>query len=362
MASTEEEATENVDPEESSSSGAENGSSSGGEPNRGVSGASGEGAMPFRTDSQDAFRGKLLRKVASSREWAKQASPLEAKQASAAKKIDGTESTEQDDVLPRALHPKPGPRRSSWASIDFNFEGVDSTEATATMISENVVQQDAFRGKFLSKLAYNRIWAPHAPRQPKHQTVIIFDWDDTLLCTSWLNRLKGATVTEEAEQYLRKTAQLTKTILETAVKSGHTYIITNAMHGWVEYSAAKWAPELLPILQRVRIISARDKFQPLFPDDVNQWKVQAFLEVQKQLDWTPITNLIALGDADFEMEAARIMGGEFDEALLKTVKFKPEPSPIEHFRQLELVAEKFVQIVRTARCMRVVLEKKGPKK
>lgn len=26
-------------------------------------------------------------------------------------------------------------------------------------------------------------------RPPKHQTVIIFDWDDTLLCTSWLSGL-----------------------------------------------------------------------------------------------------------------------------------------------------------------------------
>ena len=32
---------------------------------------------------------------------------------------------------------------------------------------------------------------------------------------------------------------------------GHTFIITNAMNGWVEYSAAKWVPELLPVLQKV---------------------------------------------------------------------------------------------------------------
>jgi hypothetical protein len=28
---------------------------------------------------------------------------------------------------------------------------------------------------------------PQAQKSPQHQTVIIFDWDDTLLCTSFLN-------------------------------------------------------------------------------------------------------------------------------------------------------------------------------
>ena len=66
-----------------------------------------------------------------------------------------------------------------------------------------------------------------------------------------------------------------------ALSKGHTFIITNAMNGWVEYSSAKWVrvalmslrypgfgshaertdrlevPDLLPVLQKVRVISAR---------------------------------------------------------------------------------------------------------
>merc|ERR1719162_1035584 len=109
--------------------------------------------------------------------------------------------------------------------------------------SENMLMgQAAFRGKFLQKLAYNKVWAPQAQRPPKHQSVIVFDWDDTLLCTSWLNRMEDSAETYE---YLRKIAHHVRRVLEVALKSGHTYIITNAMHGWVEYSAAKWVPELL---------------------------------------------------------------------------------------------------------------------
>ena len=57
-------------------------------------------------------------------------------------------------------------------------------------------------------------------------------------------------------------------MLEVSVEHGKTYIITNAAEGWVEFSAKKFMPAVLPILQKVSIISARAKFQKLFPTDV----------------------------------------------------------------------------------------------
>jgi len=216
-----------------------------------------------------------------------------------------------------------------------------------------------FRQKYLQKLAYNNVWVPQAHRSPKHQTVIIFDWDDTLLCTSWLNdrdfeRGEGP----EEEVPLRQIARYAREALEVAVRAGHTYIITNAGTGWVEYSAARWAPELLPILRQVRVISARDRFQASFPDDVMQWKIQAFLEVQRQLDSTPITNLVVLGDADYEIEAARIMGGEFEEGLVKTVKFQRYPEPEAHVKELELVSKNMEKIIGSVRNLKVVLQRR----
>jgi hypothetical protein len=40
-----------------------------------------------------------------------------------------------------------------------------------------------------------------------------------------------------------------------------------------------------------------------------------------------ITNLIALGDNMFEIEAAHILGSKFSNAFIKTVKFRQSPSP-----------------------------------
>jgi len=218
--------------------------------------------------------------------------------------------------------------------------------------------QDDFRVNFLRKLSYSKVWVPQAQRPPKHQTVIIFDWDDTLLCTSFLNFRADVALPAVVERHIREIESAGKKLLELAMRLGHTFIITNAMSGWVEYSAAKWIPDLLPVLQKVRVISARTKYEPQYPGEVGQWKIQAFLEVQRQLDSQIITNLISLGDSNFEMDAVHVMGKEFAQALIKTIKFRENPSPEELLKQLELVTQKFERIVENARNLKIGLERK----
>lgn len=218
--------------------------------------------------------------------------------------------------------------------------------------------QDDFRVSFLRKLSYEKVWVPKAQRPPKHQTVLIFDWDDTLLCTSFLNLRQEQTMPPVVERHLRGIEAAGRHLLELALKLGHTFIITNAMNGWVEYSAAKYVPNLLPVLQKVRVISARGRFESQFPNEVSKWKIQAFLEVQRQLDSQIITNLVSLGDSNFEMDAVHVMGKEFAQALIKTIKFRENPSPEELLKQLELVSQKFERIVENARNLKIGLERK----
>ena len=45
---------------------------------------------------------------------------------------------------------------------------------------------DKLRTNLLSKLAYQKVWVGPSQKPKTHQTCIIFDWDDTILCTSFL--------------------------------------------------------------------------------------------------------------------------------------------------------------------------------
>ncbi len=89
-----------------------------------------------------------------------------------------------------------------------------------------------------------------------------------------------------------------------ATEAGQTYIITNAAPGWVEYSASVYLPAVVPLLKRVKIISARGEYEGKFPGNFEQWKVHAFLNTEKTLSAEVITNIIALGDSHVEMVAA----------------------------------------------------------
>jgi hypothetical protein len=221
-------------------------------------------------------------------------------------------------------------------------------------------QEEQARMKFLQKLSYERVWIPKAQRPPSHQTLIIFDWDDTLMCTSYMNCFAQAGlqyVPETTLHAIKAIEAIDYKLLELALSLGQTFIITNAIGGWVESSASAWAPSLLPLLQRVHVVSARSRYEAEYPHDVKKWKAETFLEIRRQLDSQVITNLISLGDSEYEMEATQAMGKEFQQATIKLVKFAPQPSPEELLKQLELVTEEFERIVGNAKNLRIRLQR-----
>ena len=82
------------------------------------------------------------------------------------------------------------------------------------------------------------------------------------------------------------------------------------------------------------------------------------MKVQKELNSQIITNLVSLGDSNIEMDAVHVMGSEFAEALVKTIKFRETPTPEELAKQLELVHQKFEKIILNARNLKISLERK----
>jgi hypothetical protein len=217
-----------------------------------------------------------------------------------------------------------------------------------------------FRTSFLRRLSYSKVWVPPAKRPPRSQTVIIFDWDDTLLCTSQLSALAASGKAPPVSLYnaLRGVAKAAGSLLAAAGRLGRTFIITNAIDGWVQYSAAKWVPELLPALEHVDVISARSRHEPSC-SDIWQWKTRAFLDVQGQLDDEAVTNLLAVGDSDFEMNAVQVMGKKFSRSLVKTIRFQANPSPHDLCKELQLFLKKFRKIVEAGRHLQIWMDRRS---
>jgi hypothetical protein len=214
---------------------------------------------------------------------------------------------------------------------------------------------DGFRAHFMQRLGNHNVLVPRHLRTPKHQQVTIFDWDDTLLPTSALQQFLAPSA-----QDLAKVERCVVALVEKAMTYGRTFIITNALEGWVEQSCALYYPRLAAeVLPHVQIISARTAHEANFPGDVHAWKVQAFLQVRRAMRQDIITNLLSIGDSPSEMYAVHAMAMDFPEALVKTVKLCGQPTVSQLHRQVELVLDNFDTIAVNAQNMSTSLHQNG---
>jgi hypothetical protein len=196
--------------------------------------------------------------------------------------------------------------------------------------------------------------------KPSPNTVIMFDWDDTLLASSFLSAAGHRLDTSEpcspeVDAQLRALEQCVCTLLSQALKYGHVNIVTNAETGWVQLSAQKFMPLVVPMLSRVTVISARSTFEGAHPDAPLKWKFYAFHERLSSVfgadestgSWSGAAsesrakNIVSFGDSHVEREAIRAVTRGVSLCRTKSVKFAERPTPEQLRRQLELVTNCF---------------------
>jgi hypothetical protein len=211
------------------------------------------------------------------------------------------------------------------------------------------------RMRFLQKLSYEKVLVPRLRRPKRQETLIVFDWDDTLMCTNFLREAERCgcfgTIREASKirSCLQSLETVVKSLLEEALSLGKVMIITNGENGWVECSAADYMPGLVPILQKIDVISARNKYEDMYPGEYSTWKAQAFLDVQRELDPDIVMNMVALGDAEYEINAAKALRGTMAHAVVKTLKLCPCPTLSQLKRQLEFVRRTLHKVVKSAK-------------
>jgi len=194
------------------------------------------------------------------------------------------------------------------------------------------------------------------PASPSPDTVIIFDWDDTLLASSFLSQHGYRLDTDmppnaEIDAHLRELEVAVSTLLNHALAFGHVNIVTNAETGWVQLSAQKFLPGVVPYLSRVNVLSARSTFEVHHPDAPLKWKYFAFQEKLTTVFGASALasherrkNVISFGDSHVEREACRAVTRGMPNTRTKSVKFAERPSMEQLRRQIELVTNCFQYI------------------
>jgi len=200
---------------------------------------------------------------------------------------------------------------------------------------------------------YERPSSPGNSKNPSSAPLFLFDWDDTLLASSFL-RGKGYRLdaeferTPEVEEGLRELEQSIYDVLNMAMQLGAVVVVTNAENGWVQLSAQKFVPAVCPLLSKLKIISARSTYEGSHPENPLKWKYCAFQEnvlATFGAETKYVKHVVSFGDSNVEREAVRAVTRNITNCRTKSVKFAESPSLRELVRELQLVTNCMTYVV-----------------
>lgn len=172
-------------------------------------------------------------------------------------------------------------------------------------------------------------------------TVIIFDFDDTLLASSWIR-----TVDHRSEEDVARHAELVEAVLRAACAVAHVAIVTMAQRPWVHFSAERYLPGLdLPSLLEelgIGVYYATEEAEccpgALEANDCAALKTSSMAQSLDDMCSAglfgdePPSSVISIGDSEAERQALTelllsVSGDDVSERpWCKTVKFVERPT------------------------------------
>mmetsp|Transcript_56064 Transcript_56064/g.126106 ORF Transcript_56064/g.126106 Transcript_56064/m.126106 type:complete len:432 (-) Transcript_56064:36-1331(-) len=257
--------------------------------------------------------------------------------------------------------------------VRLEYELVSGRGPTSGWVSMKARGKDLLVALDLVALGLSGVGCPAAADAkvpPSRRPLIIFDWDDTLCPTAWLDQqpelrpiFQGRTDLMAAVranidifEKIRGFEEVLKGVLTMALSIGAVGIVTLSQRSWVTDSARDLFPEVLPLLDDIEIVYAREQGGGLGLCTVASFVEQKRHAMQQVIDrhsrrggvntWEC---LVSIGDSDVERQAALALGDAAvrDRAMnsFKLVKLLERPG-IETLRTLlESLHDNLQQIV-----------------
>jgi hypothetical protein len=147
--------------------------------------------------------------------------------------------------------------------------------------------------------------------------IIMFDWDDTLFSTTFLQKSE---ITDNIIKELSSLENMVENILNFSKKYGFVYIISNSQEGWVHNCCKKFFPRIFQLLKDITIISSRDKYERAYPNNGFMWKYLTLKNLENQEH----SEIISIGDSMSEYLAVKKFCEEKG-TVFKLVKFAIKP-------------------------------------
>ena len=190
---------------------------------------------------------------------------------------------------------------------------------------------------------------------------IVFDWDDTLLPTSFIKGFAKGRMTEDVLKNIREEYEsewieydrFVSKFLKLLSRQSDLYLITNAKLNWVKASSSILLPQTHKFLRKIemknRLISAKEQFFLARPFDEaligkatkRDWKSYAFFNYLSKYK-----SIISFGDAEFERTALFSLPDLKNEMIKKNIKLLKHPDMGELLDQLVFIYKQWKSIVK----------------
>lgn len=175
-------------------------------------------------------------------------------------------------------------------------------------------------------------------------SVIVLDWDDTILPTSWLDKIRaltaGVPLRPEVQRQMANLCAVCTTTMSMAAQMGNLIFITNSAPGWVDQSCQLFMPQIYQQVRALKIFAKPWQAPITFKLGAFRRECQAF------------RNLVSVGDGDAERAASlrlltppdRNRSAEANRCV-KSVKLIEFPSCQQLIAQHEMLQVRLLDIV-----------------
>lgn len=181
--------------------------------------------------------------------------------------------------------------------------------------------------------------------------VTIFDYDDTILPSSWLTCIFSTreSLSQDMLEKLEKVDQTASTLLYEAIKCSTVIIVTNAEEGWVEYSSRMFLPSVFRLLRFVTVRSARSRYATRFPQESGTWKKMTFSdELDPLWDHSGSVSVLSIGDSLLERDAVFSYEAANTGVIAKSIKMIDVPNPTQLSMQQQLICRSLQTMIASA--------------
>lgn len=176
--------------------------------------------------------------------------------------------------------------------------------------------------------------------------VFVYDFDDTLFATSYFS------MNPEGKSALLSDS--ISSLLNTSLKYGKVYIITNASRDWPEFVINSHLIDGKNILDNITIVSTHNCYKT----DMSTWKTLAFNEtLKKYFEDGNKHELISFGDSPYDYAAALSIKERYPNVIVKSVRMGIMPSLTQLLCQQTILYNQLEFIVQNENHLDLVMHK-----